>query len=654
MAQSFRMRVVTMRFAAFIVGLVVSLGAKSFAQTTSLQFVHLSADPALSPVTVWAGVPVFGMTQFIPAAQNIAFRNATPAISAVPNPFIAGAQIPVSLFIDSALTANITAVSNTTATPTIPGGQFTGLRLRRGANISFVRGVQDAAMFAANPSGTSTRLSISTLVDTASVSPTSVRILFYNAATDAPGIDVIIRETNDLLAAQVGYDQAVAYNIPDGNYTFDVYQGNPRRLIASYSAPLRTLGYTGQRVVIAATGFLNPAQNRNGAAFGLTAIPNTEIIAQVFSFRTTDPPSAGNALPAVSLQAIHASADPTLNPLALWLNTSVFGGTQFAPLGTNIAFRTATPARTSLASGTTTIPLQGNTNRPTEALITAATSGTAPGAGFIRVPGYLFTQGGNLTLMEGVTDTTRFARNPSGRSIRFQLRTLPDTATFVAGNQTRFLLAHSATDLGDILFDLRDASGTMLATYGPFSYGQTFLATTIPAVNYSLVMRLNNSNTPLGTFALNLASENLGGRRVLVTATGFATPAQNLGGPGVRLLAAVNDSTGRFFLLPGGFTSVREQLQLSNSGVGMTLHTVSPNPVREAATVRYDLSEAKEIELSLINAQGTEIWREERRFMPSGAHSLPIDASTIPQGAYMLRLSDAKGNSVAVRFVVVK
>lgn len=649
------LRLLGLRKIALVLGLLAFFGAKSSAQvTTSLQFVHLSADPALSPISVWAGVPVFGMTQFVPAAPNISFRNATPSISGVPNPFIAGAQVPVSLFIDSALTANLTPVTNTTATPTIAGGQFQGLRLRRGANISFVRGVQDAAMFAANPNGASTRLSISTLVDTTSISPTSVRILFYNAVTDAPGIDVVVRETNDLLASQISFDQAIAYNIPDGNYTFDVYQGSPRRLIASYSAPLRTLGYTGQRVVIAATGFLNPAQNRNGAAFGLIAIPNTEIIAQVFNFRTTDPPSAGNALPSVSLQAVHTSADPTLNPLALWLNTTAFGGTAFAPLGTNIAFRAATPARTNLASGTTTIPLQGNTNRQTDALITASTSGTAPGVGLIRVPNYVFAQGGNITLIEGVSDTTRFARNPSGRSIRFQLRTLPDTATFVAGNQTRFLLAHSATDLGDIIFDIRDASGTMLGTFGPLTYGQTFVSATIPAVNYSLVMRLNNSNTALGTFALNLASENLGGRRVLVTATGFANPAQNLGGPGVRLLAAVNDSTGRFFLLPGGFTSVREQLQLSNSGAGMTLHAVSPNPVRESAIVRYDLSEAKEIEMSLVNTQGNIVWRDERRFMPSGAHSLSLDAASFAQGAYMLRLSDSKGNSVSVRFVVTK
>ncbi|MCS6808707.1 MAG: T9SS type A sorting domain-containing protein [Bacteroidota bacterium] len=621
--------------------------------TTSLQLAHLSADPALSPVAVWAGIPAFGTVQFLPAAPSMSFRNATPAISSIPNPLISGVQIPVGLFVDSSLTVHLTPVGSTTATPTIPGGQFTGLRLRRGANIGFIRGVQSPSEFAPNPQRGDIRLILSVLVDTVNVASNAIRIIVYHAVTDAPAIDVVVRETNEVLVSQLAFDQAAPYILPDGNYTLDVYQSSPRRLLASYAAPLRNLGYTGQRIVLAATGFLNPAQNRNGAAFGLLAIPNTES-AQPSLLRTTDPPPAGVRLPDVSVQVIHASADPLISPLALWLNTAAFGGSQAAPLATSLAFRTATPIQTFLRSATASIPLQGNTNRPTEAFITAATSGTLPGATLIRVPNYVIASGGNCTLIEGVVDTTRFVRNPSGRSVRFQLRTLPDTATFLERNQTRLLVAHSVTDLGDVTIDVRDATGAMLATLGPLDYGRSFVALTVPTINYTLAVRLSATNMTLGTFALNLASENLGGKRVLITATGFASPAQNLGGPGVRLLAAVNDSTGRAFLLPGGFTSVRERLDLVSSSVGMALHAVMPNPVRDRATIQYELQEAKEVECSLIDAQGTIVWSGERQLMPAGRHTLVLDVRDYAQGAYIVRLADMRGHAVSARISVVR
>ncbi len=647
------------RFPAIMLalGILTILSRSAVAQTsitTSLQFLHLAADPAVSPISVWGGVPVFGSVQFFRAAPSVSFREATPAITGVANPLLPGMQIPASLFIDSLLSANLTPVSNTTATPTIQGGRFIGLRLRRGANISLIRGVIDPTGFAQNPNGRDIRLNPSPLVDTVQPASTSTRIVFYHAVTDAPEIDVVVRETGDIIAQNASFDQAFAYNIPNGNYTLDVYQSSTKALLGSYSVPFRTLGYDGQRIVLAATGFLNPAANRNGPALGFVTVPNTEIQAQAFVLRTAPPPPAGSALPAISLQAIHASADPTLSPIAFWLNTMPFGGAQFFPISTNLPFRSATTVRTSLSAGTLQLPLQGNTDRPTDALITAVTSGTLPGASIIRVANYVIAPRANFTLLEGVGDTTRFARNPSGRSIRFQLRTLTDTATSVAGNQTRLLVANSVTDLADILLDVRDATGTPIVTLGPLSYGLSYVTISFPVGNYTIAMRPSGSNTVLGSFSLNLQSENLGGKRLLLTATGFANPAQNLGGPGVRILAAVNDSTGRFFLLPGGFTSVREEQGAHNVNAGMRLLPISPNPVRESATIRYELSESKEVACSVVDAQGAVVWSAERTWLAAGAQTLTLDASAFVQGAYTVRLTDAQGNMVSARLVVVR
>jgi hypothetical protein len=610
MTRFVRLRIVVIALGIFT-AFSGTMTAQNSAVTTSLQFIHLSPDPATSPIAVWAGVPFFGTVQFFPATSNISFRGATPVISGVASPL---GQISVAQFIGQSLGANLTAVSNTSATPAIQGGQFSGLVLSTGANIAFVRGVVDPTAFAANPDGKVTRLTISVVTDPAPVPAASTtRILFYQGVTDAPPLDVIIRETGDIVATQLAFDQVVAYNIPTGNYTIDVYQSSPRTLLRSYSAPLQTLGYAGQRVIISASGFLTPSLNRNGAAFGLVAVPNTESVATPTVFATAAPPSAGNSLPAISLQTIHASADPTLSPIAFWLNTTPFGGAQFFPISTNLAFRTATPVRTSISAGTLQVPLAGNTGRLTDALITSVTSGTQPGVGIIRVPNYSFAPLANFTLLEGVSDSTRFAPNPIGRSIRFQLRTL-----------------------------------------GPLTYGLTFVTTNLTVGNYTLSMRPNGTNAVLGTFSLNLQSENLGGKRILLTATGFANPAQNLGGPGVRILAAVNDSTGRFFLLPGGFTAVRQEQGTPQTASGMMLHIISPNPVRDEATIRYDLSEAKEIAMTILDTQGRTIWSAESRFMPAGEHSLKLDARTFAQGAYLVRLSDTQGNMASTRLMIVR
>lgn len=650
MARFFRLRAMILALGIITVWSTATV-AQTGAVPTSLQFIHLSPDPAASPIGVWAGVPFSGTVQYFPAAQSIAFRGATPAISGVAGPL---GQISVSQFIGQSLNANLTAANATSAIPAIQGGQFSGLFLGTGANISLVRGVLDPTAYAQNPNGTPTRLTLVTVVDTARVAASTTRILFYHGVTDAPAIDVVIRETAGSLATRIPFDGIAPATVPTNNYTIDVYQSSPRTLLASYNAPLQTLGYGGQRVVIAANGFLNPANNRNGAALGLVAVPNTEGSVQSSVLTTAAPPPAEIRLPAVSLQTIHASADPSLSPIAFWLNTIPFGGAQFFPITTNLAFRTATPILTSLSAGSLQVPIQGNTGRPTDVLITAVTTGTLPGSGLARIQNYVLAPLANFTLLEGVLDPTRFVRNPGGRSIAFQTRTLPDSAISVPVNQTRVLFAHSATDMPDILLDVRDGGGNFLGTIGPLIYGSTFVATNLVTGNYTLAMRPNGTNSIFATFNLNLQSENLGGKRMLLTLTGFANPVLNQRGQGIGMLAVINDSVGRSFLLPSTFVSVRDNQQAQNMSAGMKLLPVSPNPVRESATVRYELSEAKEVALSVVDAQGAVVWNAEPRWMAVGTNTLTLETSSFAQGSYIVRLADALGNIASVRLVVVR
>jgi hypothetical protein len=62
--------------------------------------------------------------------------------------------------------------------------------------------------------------------------------------------------------------------LPTSDYVLDVKSADGAVLVARYNAPLQTLNLQGAALVVVASGFLNPAVNSNGAAFGLwVALP---------------------------------------------------------------------------------------------------------------------------------------------------------------------------------------------------------------------------------------------------------------------------------------------------------------------------------------------------------------------------------------------
>jgi len=59
--------------------------------------------------------------------------------------------------------------------------------------------------------------------------------------------------------------------LPTADYTLNVTDASGNTVVASYAAPLQTLGLQGQALTVLASGFLDPTQNSNGPAFGLWA-----------------------------------------------------------------------------------------------------------------------------------------------------------------------------------------------------------------------------------------------------------------------------------------------------------------------------------------------------------------------------------------------
>lgn len=100
---------------------------------------------------------------------------------------------------------------------------------------------------------------------------TNTDVLVVHGSTDAPIVDV--RAAGNTLVNDIAFGAfANTYlELPVNNYVLDITDQAGTTKVASYSANLQTLNLGGAAITVVASGFLNPANNSNGPAFGLYA-----------------------------------------------------------------------------------------------------------------------------------------------------------------------------------------------------------------------------------------------------------------------------------------------------------------------------------------------------------------------------------------------
>lgn len=72
---------------------------------------------------------------------------------------------------------------------------------------------------------------------------------------------------------------------------------------------------------------------------------------------------------------------------------------------------------------------------------------------------------------------------------------------------------------------------------------------------------------------------------------------------------------------------------------------VQPNPVRDAAQVRFNLAQAEEISLTVFNMYGQPVYTQQLGNLPSGEHAATVDAATLPSGHYRVVLQSQNGTA---------
>lgn len=224
--------------------------------TARVQIIHNAADPAAASVDIW----VNGAR----ALDDFAFRAATPYLD-----LPAGVNLEIGVAPGTSTSA---AQALATFDVTLADG---------GTYVVIANGVLDPADFAGNPDAVSTgfTLFVKDLARETASSGSVVEFFALHGATDAPTVDVIARGVATLVP-DAGYGDLTGYvSVPPGVYTLDVTPGNDNAtVVASFQADLS--GLAGGAAVVFASGFLSPADDQNGPAFGLfAALPNGTVVA---------------------------------------------------------------------------------------------------------------------------------------------------------------------------------------------------------------------------------------------------------------------------------------------------------------------------------------------------------------------------------------
>jgi hypothetical protein len=291
--------------------------------------------------------------------------------------------------------------------------QQSNFNLIRGANIVLVSGMQRPSLFAPNPNNIATNIGLYQFVDrTRTIAPDSVRLLVFHSVTDAPRVDILARGASSgqsVTLATLSYGQGAWLSVPLADYTLDVTPSGKSSILASYSAPLLSLGMGGRRLTISATGMLNPAQNQSLAPLGMYAASNSSSIAIIGTTATT----FTSTLPPLPNAAVVTVTGTTVSTTSYVISTSANGETTTSVTTISSIFTPdpASPLPKGVKSGvifptkptviaTTTITVTSTLNSAIKMDVTTTTVSLLDGSGTITTSAttILYATTGSLSL----------------------------------------------------------------------------------------------------------------------------------------------------------------------------------------------------------------------------------------------------------------
>lgn len=562
-------------FAALPNGTVVTLNKVG---TARLQVIHNAADPAASSVDVYVNGGLL--------LDNFNFRTATPFID-----------------VNSGQTLNIGIAPGTSTSVNDTLANIPVVLSEGETYVAVANGVLNPASFSVNPEGINTafQLLLFSGMQEVGLNGANVDLAVLHGATDAPAVDVFARNVAQLIDS-ITYTELNGYiNVPAADYLLDITPSGGSPVLATYLAPLS--GLSGGAAVVFASGFLDPAMNQNGEAFGLfAALPDGTVI------ELNDTSNS-------RLQVIHNSADPAANQVDVYVNGAL--------LLDDFTFRTATPFIDVPSNVTINIGI-------------APATSTSVNDTLVNIPVVLANGGTYLAIASGVLSPASFAVNPDGRPTGFQLL-LQDMMRESSedGINVDFRVVHGSTDAPTV--DVVAVGAGVIVNNAAYTDITGYI--TVPPAAYTLqVTDAINNSVVVAQYAANLSS--LGGGSAVVFASGFLTPSTNQNGPAFGLFAALAEGTVIPFSVTTGLNDIKNDI----------VQSLYPNPSKERITVELKSDIVAEV-IVVIDITGKTIYSTP---VINSNNLFTFDVSNLNAGMYFLNVYSSTGELAVKRFGVIK
>lgn len=570
-----------------LLALIVLLGTASLskAQLSVVTFVHSSPEPSMRVVDVY--VTQAGIVTKI---EDIAFQRA----SNLPEAAIFG-DLEVTISVAPGTSIGVAeSVKETTFTPMADRGY-----------MAVFTGVGKPADYVANPNGQNIGYAITAYeVSNENNDPNKTVIYFFNGSTDLETGDVLARGVAKPAAAGLSYlgRSTTAAVLDRKATTFDFTKaGDAKKVLASFSVDLGSLASSVLVCVI--SGFKTPGDNSK-------SLDTLALMSVLEDGRVVRSPLISGSQTS-RVQVVHASADPAFGVVDLWVN----GAKAFD----NVAFRKASafvdvPANTPLVVGLA--PATSSAYKDTIGTITLAP---------LR-PSRAYT-----IVASGVSDTSKFAKNPDGLDVRFNLLVFDNALEKNPTTKTGVRTFHAVSDAPRVSF-----AGPSVTFASKIGYGEMSGSYIETEPGTDTVWMSDANGTKLKGYICDFRGA---ARATIMIATGFLNPAANGAGPGlaVILVDANGNVNSNVIAIDPDQTSVRED-DLVSAG-----WRVSPNPTSDLVRLFVPVAAAGQtLSYELLSITGQSLLGGELA-PQDGGYGVTINASSLPQGTYRIVTRSASG-----------
>jgi hypothetical protein len=549
-------------------GDLVELQVYSPSNTARVQVIHNSADAAASVVDVWLDNTLL--------IDNFTFRTATPFVDAQ-----AGVEFTIAI-----KDQNSTSPENPIWSQdyTLADGE-TYILVAEG--IVSPSGYNPATPFdiAVYPMGREN----ANMTD-------KTDVLVHHGSTDAPTVDVYESGVGaGMIVDDLMYADFAGYlELGVLDYVLEIRDETGTVTVASYDAPLATLGLDGAAISVVASGFLNPANNSNGPAFGLyVALATGGDLVMLPVHQQT-----------ARVQVIHNSADAAAAVVDVWLDNTL--------LLDNFAFRTASPFVDAPAGVEFTIAIKDQNSTSPENPIWSQEYTLADGETYILVA-------------NGIVSPTGYEPN---QPFNIYVNGMASEASGDE-NMTDVLVFHGSTDAPVVdVVEVGVGAGTIVDNLG---YGNFAGYLELPTNNYRLAIKDETGSVTVATYDAPLSTLGLGGAALTIVASGFLDPSVNNNGANFGLWVALA-SGGNLVELPI-FLNVNETL-ISQESV-----QAYPNPAASQINVEYSLLENTDLTIEMYDLLGQKVFENQQNGISGKLNKHTIDVSGMKEGLYFLSLN---------------